>query len=209
MGTLKVNNLQKRDGTALITDGVAQSGLLTPAALRSAGVGMIKLFVGSGTAAATFEIDETYINSTYDDYFVTLNASPATDTQQLRLNFNTGGSQNTNSYYAYETSVGSSSTYGYHHTGAAYIPLAYQSVGNATGESQTNSFHLLNVNSSTHACQLHGHASMNTNSGDTQFGFVNGGFILAQRALVVNGFTLYFASGNITVNNISVYGIIK
>ena len=50
---------------------------------------------------------------------------------------------------------------------------------------------------------------MNTNSGDTQFGFVNGGFILAQRALVVNGFTLYFASGNITVNNISVYGIIK
>ena len=52
MGTLKVNNLQKRDGTALITDGVAQSGLLTPAALRSAGVGMIKLFVGSGTAAA-------------------------------------------------------------------------------------------------------------------------------------------------------------
>ena len=35
MGTLKVDNLQKRDGTALITDGVAQSGLLTPAALRS------------------------------------------------------------------------------------------------------------------------------------------------------------------------------
>ena len=25
MGTLKVDNLQKRDGTALITDGVAQS----------------------------------------------------------------------------------------------------------------------------------------------------------------------------------------
>ena len=144
MGTLKVDNLQKEDGTAIITDGVIPTTIL-----KNSGVGMVKLFVGSGTAAATFEIDETYINSTYDDYFVTLNASPATDAQQLRLNFNTGGSQNTNSYYAYETSVGSSSTYGYHHTGAAYIPLAYQSVGNATGESQTNSFHLLNVTSST------------------------------------------------------------
>ena len=29
MGTLKVDNLQKRDGTALITDGVAQTNLLS------------------------------------------------------------------------------------------------------------------------------------------------------------------------------------
>ena len=38
MGTLKVDNLQKRDGTALITDGAASTTLLSQASLRSAGV---------------------------------------------------------------------------------------------------------------------------------------------------------------------------
>ena len=87
MGTLKVDNLQKRDGTALITDGVAQSGLLTPAALRSAGVGMIKLFQGSASAASSFEINSTYINSTYDNYIMFIDATPATDAQYLRMRF--------------------------------------------------------------------------------------------------------------------------
>ena len=41
MGTLKVDNLQKRDGTALITDGAASTTLLSQASLRSAGVGMV------------------------------------------------------------------------------------------------------------------------------------------------------------------------
>ena len=43
MGTLKVDNLQKRDGTALITDGAASTTLLSQASLRSAGVGLIKI----------------------------------------------------------------------------------------------------------------------------------------------------------------------
>ena len=43
MGTLKVDNLQKRDGTALITDGAASTTLLSQASLRNAGVGMVKL----------------------------------------------------------------------------------------------------------------------------------------------------------------------
>ena len=43
MGTLKVDNLQKRDGTALITDGVPTSNLLSESSLRSASVGMVKL----------------------------------------------------------------------------------------------------------------------------------------------------------------------
>ena len=35
MGTLKVDNLQKRDGTALITDGAATVNLLSESALRT------------------------------------------------------------------------------------------------------------------------------------------------------------------------------
>ena len=57
MGTLKVDNLQKRDGTALITDGAASTNLLSEAALRSAGVGLIKLNttdITSSTASLVF-----------------------------------------------------------------------------------------------------------------------------------------------------------
>ena len=43
MGILKVDNIQKRDGTALITDGAASTNLLSETALRNAGVGLIKL----------------------------------------------------------------------------------------------------------------------------------------------------------------------
>ena len=43
MGTLKVDNIQKRDGTALITDGAASTTLLSKASLKSAGAGMVLL----------------------------------------------------------------------------------------------------------------------------------------------------------------------
>ena len=43
MGILKVDNIQKRDGTALITDGAASTNLLSESSLRSTSVGMVKL----------------------------------------------------------------------------------------------------------------------------------------------------------------------
>ena len=47
MGTLKEDNLQKRDGTALITDGAASTTLLSQAALRRACVREIKIATAS------------------------------------------------------------------------------------------------------------------------------------------------------------------
>ena len=59
MGTLKVDNLQKRDGTALITDGAASTTLLSKASLKSAGAGMVLLTdttISSGATSAIFDI---------------------------------------------------------------------------------------------------------------------------------------------------------
>ena len=59
MGTLKVDNLQKRDGTALITDGAASTTFLSNASLKSAGVGMVLLTdttISSGATSAIFDI---------------------------------------------------------------------------------------------------------------------------------------------------------
>ena len=71
MGTLKVDNLQKRDGTALITDGAASTNLLSETALRNAGVGLIKLNttnITSNTPLVTFA--SALITDNYSKYFI-------------------------------------------------------------------------------------------------------------------------------------------
>ena len=57
---LKVDNLKKADGTALITAGVAQSGLTVPA---SSGASWV--FISKGTASNTATLDFT-VGSTYN-----------------------------------------------------------------------------------------------------------------------------------------------
>jgi hypothetical protein len=174
---------------------------------------LVKLFVGSGTEASSFSIDNTYINSTYDNYLVFVNAAPSEHNRTARIRFNTSNSANTNSYYYYETEVHSSSTHAYNHSGTDGILLAYQGIGHSsgggTGGTYTSNFYLMNVNSTTTSTYVHGATSIVDTSDNSQSSTFRGGFILGQRALVTNGFTLYFSSGNITVNSIAVYGIAK
>ena len=62
MGTLKVDNLQKRDGTQIITDGVLQTTTLSETLLRNANVGIIKLKTTDITTnTATLVFDNTLI----------------------------------------------------------------------------------------------------------------------------------------------------
>ena len=87
MGTLKVDNLQKRDCTALITDGAASTSLLTETALRNAGVGSVLLnttTITSSTATAT--IDSSILTSDYDGYDVFIGGvSPVTDSTNFQM----------------------------------------------------------------------------------------------------------------------------
>ena len=118
MGTLKVDNLQKRDGTALITDGAASTNLLSEAALRSAGVGLIKLNttdITSSTASLVF--NNSLITSTYDKYIMEYTMlKPVTDAAyfRVRVSADNGSSFITGGYnYGYSsTRLGASS-----HTG--------------------------------------------------------------------------------------------
>ena len=70
MGTLKVDNIQKRDGTALITDGAASTTLLTETALRNAGVGMVKLSHSDFSGSSSVEFGDTLITDNYLEYYV-------------------------------------------------------------------------------------------------------------------------------------------
>ena len=70
MGTLKVDNLQKRDGTALITDGAASTTLLSQTSLKGAGVREIKLATATASNSATIAFDNTVFTSTYKSYVI-------------------------------------------------------------------------------------------------------------------------------------------
>tara|TARA_Y100001968_G_scaffold262386_1_gene250644 strand:+ start:282 stop:929 length:648 start_codon:yes stop_codon:yes gene_type:complete len=101
MGTLKVDNIQKRDGTALITDGAASTSLLTETALRNAGIGAILLTDTTISNGATSVVFGPL--TTYDKYVVDfIDVNHSTDGGAvLRARFGTDASTfNTTSNYS-------------------------------------------------------------------------------------------------------------
>ena len=98
MGTLKVDNIQKEDGTAVITDGAIPS-----ATLRSSNVGMVLLetkTVASGSDTTEGFVFPSVFTSTYTNYKIYYNirekASTANATNGgLLFRFGSGGSVGT------------------------------------------------------------------------------------------------------------------
>ena len=135
MGTLKVDNLQKRDGTALITDGVLQTTTLSETLLRNANVGIIKLKTTDITTnTATLAFDNTLITDNYDKYIVEYTGlKPSSDTVYARWRFssNNGSSFLTGTFnYGYRyTKLGAASHSG---SGTTKSNYAESSFGNGT-----------------------------------------------------------------------------
>ena len=208
MGTLKVDNLQKRDGTALITDGAATVNLLSESALRTTDVGMVKLLTStSSSGVANFDIDSTYINSTYDNYRIIAGFTFATDNTTLYTRFFVGGSI-VEANYCYENGANTSSTYNYDSLGGTYMQLA-AAFGNATGETVTAQMDLTNVNSTSIATRLQGQVFGGATNGNTVgYNFQAGQDINSYNS-VVNGLRFYMSSGNIIMNHFAIYGLVK
>jgi len=205
MGTLKVDNLQKRDGTALITDGAPTSNLLSESSLRSTSVGMVKLLSTSGSAAANFQVDSTYINSNYDNYHIDMGFLHATDNTGLNVTFIVGGSEVT-SNYCYENGALTSSTYGYDALGGSNMQIG-GATGNASGETARLTMTLSNVNSNTIATFIHGFHYSSANNGNTVGRVFQGGQDVNSYNGVVNGIKFAPGSGNITVSYFKLYGL--
>ena len=205
MGTLKVDTLQKRDGTALITDGAATSNLLSESALRTTDVGMVKLLDTSASSSTSFEIDSTYINTTYNNYKIIVGYQYVTDNVGLNIRFFVGGSE-VSANYAYENAALTSSTYNYDADAGSTMQVGGAS-GNATGETGTLTFELTNVNSTTIATRIHGlQHSVNNNGNTIGYAFQAGQDTSAYTS-VVNGLKFYMGSGNIIVRHFKLYGL--
>jgi len=171
--------------------------------------GMVKLFQGSATAAASFEIDSTYINSTYDNYFMFIDATPVTDAQTIRMRFLHSDSVHTGGDYYYDITVYSSSTHAYDHDAADHIRMCYQTPGNAAGEGVNVALSLSQVNSTARSTIIKGQYNAVNDSGSSQGGGFVGGQDLGGRATAITGVHIYFGSGNIIMNDFTLYGLVK
>ena len=178
-------------------------------ALPFATGGLVKLFRGSATSAASFEINSTYINSTYDNYLMFIDCTPTVDSRYLRMRFLHSDSVHTGSDYFYETEVHSSSTHDYSHDGNSLIRVCYQTPGNATGEGLNVFCTLSQVNSTTRPTTVKGNYTVVNDSASSQGGTFNGGQDLGGRTSAITGIHLYFGSGNIIMNDFAIYGIVK
>ena len=200
MGTLKVDNIQTESGSSIITNGAIPESVL-----RNSNVGMIKLLSTSASAAANFQIDNTYINSTYDNYHIDMGFLHATDNTGLNITFLVGGSEVT-SNYCYENGALTSSTYNYDALGGTQMQIG-GATGNATGETARVTMTLSNVNSTTIATYIHGFHYSSANNGNTVGRAFNAGQDVNSYNSVVNGIKFTPGSGNIIVSYFKLYGL--
>ena len=158
------------------------------------------------SAVAQYDISSTYINGTYDEYILDYNLAPATNNVDLDTRVFIGGVLQTGSIYGYENSLNSASTYD-SSNGSSVGRLTIANIGSATGEYVSGSLNLRNVNSTTFTFNYFGSNNLYNTDGNHQSTKNHGMLVIANRADVVNGFRLFFGSGNIASGTVKLYGI--
>ena len=198
--TLTLPSTAPSANKALITDG---SGNLS---FGSAG-GLVKLLTQSNVAAASSnDIDSTYINSTYDDYFFTINCITSATTD-FYARFFVGGSVVTGAEYFYHGSRLGISTYNTDIDGATEMHITH---GTATsGYGMVTRGFILNVNSTTLPATIQTNTTRVYGSANIRSDDCQGGQDTGSMTNVVNGIRFYMDSGTIEVKDFKLYGIAK
>ena len=158
------------------------------------------------SAVAQYDISSTYINGTYDDYILSFNLAPATNDVHLDTRVFVGGTIQTGSIYGFENSHSGSSSYDSSNASTVFRQTL-SAVGNASGEYISGRLHLRNVNSTTFGFNYIGGSNMYNASGNHISENSYGMLIIANRANVVNGFRLFFSSGNIATGTVKLFGV--
>ena len=207
MGTLKVDNLQKEDGTAVITNGEIPSTVL-----RSSNVGFTLLSTQTASSSASINFDSSVITTDYESYYVVINnLRPATDQASFSFKFSAdNGSSFLSENYAARTSggktqtntesSGSSNNAGYYNHGFF--------MNNATGKGSCYEFRFnnLTVSGGGHK-SFFGHFATDY-SDDTNYygGDING--MVFNNTSVINYISFYCSSGNVLAGTFKLYGLV-
>ena len=173
--------------------------------------GLVKLLAStSSSEVSNFDVDSTYINSTYDNYKIIAGYTHPVDNVYAYIRFFVGGTIK-EADYTYENAAGTSSTYSYDAYDATAMSVGGAG-GNSTGsnlETHTLCFDLTNVNSTTVATRIHGFQYGSATNSNTVGYFFQAGQDVNSATDVVNGIRIYVASSNIVMRHFAIYGVAK
>ena len=163
-------------------------------------------YVGAGSVTS-YDISSTYINATYDDYYLTFSARPSSDNKYLQMQVFVAGSIVTSSHYCSELhNIGSTGNQSGSNADAN-ISLTQFGTGNDVGAAITASLHIQNVNSTLVPFGVSGFTNSYNTDPVHNGTVVSGGLIHAQYATVVNGIRFKMHSGNIYGGHVRLYGL--
>ena len=205
MSTLRVDNIQKENGDAVITDGVIPESII-----RSSNVGMIKLNttdVTSDTATVTF--DSSLITDNYDKYIVSFQGlKPATDSVYFRSRYSTdnGNSFLTGTFnYGYHYSrIASASEGGSAATPSDYAVTSY-GMGNDADHQSAGTLYISGMRDSNSYLAIEHHNILEQANNNK---YVNQEGWYFENASVINFIELSFSSGNIADGTFKLYGLV-
>ena len=205
MGTLKVDNLQKEDGTAIITDGVIPTTIL-----KNSGVGMILLNTTDVTSAtATVTFDSSLITDDYSKYILEYEGlKPVTDSVYFRSRYSTdnGSSFLTGTFnYGYHYSrIASASEGGSAATPSDYAVTSY-GMGNDADHQSAGTLYISGMRDSNSYLAIEHHNILEQANNNK---YVNQEGWYFENASVINFIELSFSSGNIADGTFKLYGLV-
>ena len=158
------------------------------------------------SAVAEYDISSTYINSTYDNYFLHYTLDPATDGATLQARVFVDGSAVTGTVYQYEHILHGGSG-GSTSNGDTEFHISHDGIGNVAGEGASGQIIIKNVNNTAFSLAISGTINKSNTSGNHNATTFGGSLDVSEKASVVNGFKLFMSSGNIASGNIKLYGL--
>ena len=168
---------------------------------------LVKLLSQSNVSAqSSYDVSSTYINSTYDDYFFTINCITSATTD-FYARFFVGGTIVTGQEYFYHGSRLGLSTYNTLINNATEMHITHGT--STSGYGMVTRGFILNVNSTTLPATIQTNTTRVYSSANIRSDDCQGGQDTGSMTNVVNGIRFYMDSGTIEVKEFKLYGIVK
>ena len=162
------------------------------------------------SAVAQYDISSTYINSTYDTYYLSGYFLGDADTRYLQGRVFVGGTVQTGSIYAYETQrIGAAGGDGSTNENSEdhLFTANTAGIGGAAGEGITVNMTFQNTNNTIAPFCCSGFSNWAHTDAAHNSNVFSGALLVANRANVVNGLRLKMHTGNISVGSFKLYGL--
>jgi len=176
----------------------------------SAMIKLLDVSFGSSVGAGSithYDVDSTYINSTYDAYDIIGYFRPNGDNRYLYMKLLTSGSVITDNHLGYEGCYApGTANFG----GNTESSFGFQQYGSGTAVGRGTKLHarVSNVNNTTAPCSVTAMVNYLEHTGGAHQGsYMCGSMIDGQQATVINGFRFQFHTGNIHGGYVKIYGI--